>query len=282
MYEEELMEDLEYAEAEGAAELEDDLEEDYEDDLEADYGDDLEADYGDDLEAGYEDDFEEADLEDDLAFALAAEDSDEFFKRLFRGIRKVAGKVAPVIGRVARVAAPILSKIPHPYAQVAGRAAGLLSRLRAEGATEEEALDAMAELAAVDRRAVPIVAGIAARTLVKRRGATMPRAQRKQIVRTMNRTAKTLVRRRGPKAIRALAKVTKSVNRTAAAKGTPIPVKPKVVQRTVARVAKSPTLTRKLSKPSPRAKRIVRTAVRGRMMRSYTISGPTRITISAV
>ncbi len=295
----EYLEDLEYEEAEGAADLflEDDYEEDYEDDFEEDYEDDLEEDYEDDfyeddIEDDYEDDlydafedddFEDDDLEDTLAYALAAEDTDEFFKRLFKGAKKLFKKVAPVVGKVARVAAPILSKIPHPYAQIAGKAAGLIGKLRAEGATEEEALEAMAELASRDRRAVPLVAGIAARTLVKRKGAVMPKSQRKHVVRAMNKTAKTMVRKRGPKAVRAFAKITKSVKNTTAAKGTPTMAKPKVVQRTAAKVAKSPTMTRKLSKPSPKAKRTVRKVVAGKAGgRSYTIAGPARITITAV
>lgn len=290
MDDDEYLEDLDYEEAEGAAEFEFDEDDDFEDEFELgaedefedeDYYDGLEEvdDEDDDLEFGefeddYEDGFEDDDIEEDLAYALGAEDTDEFWGRLKKLYRKVK--------KVARKAAPILSSIPHPWAQGAGRAAAVISRLPAEGASEEEGLDAMAEAAVKDRRARPLVVGIAARTLVKRKGAQMSRTQRKRVVRTMNKAAKTLVRKRGPKAIRALAKITKSVKRTTAAKGTPTTVAPKIVLRTAAKVARSPALTRRLCKPSRRGRRFIKRPTMRRAIRSYMMSGPTRITISRV
>ncbi|MET0091477.1 MAG: hypothetical protein ABW068_15920 [Candidatus Thiodiazotropha sp.] len=55
----------------------------------------------------------------------------------------------------------------------------------------------------------------------------------------------------------------------------------KVVRRTASKVAKSPTLTRKLARPSAKAKSLVKKAGVGGKGRSYVIQGPTRITISA-
>ena len=97
----------------------------------------------------------------------------------------------------------------------------------------------------------------------------------------MKGAAKNLVRKRGPKAIRALPKIAKSVKRNAAIKGTPSVTALKVVRRTANKVAKSPTLTRKLAKPSAKAKRTVKKAGADGKGRSYVIQGPTRITISA-
>ena len=116
-------------EAEGFEEFEDEAE-GFEDEAEGFEEDSfLRSALGSVLGAESEKEFEEGEgfeeFEEEMAYALGAEDSDEFFRRL----RRIARRVAPVIGRVARVAAPILSRIPHPYAQVAGRIAGVAGRL---------------------------------------------------------------------------------------------------------------------------------------------------------
>jgi len=247
-------------------------------------------------------DVDEAELEEAMAYALGAEDTDEFFRRAFRAVRRVAGgaarvarRVAPVVGRIARVAAPIARAIPHPWAQAAAPALGLLGRLRAEGATEEEAMDAFAELAAYDETAIPIVAGLAARTLMRGRAARLPMAARRQLVRGMGTAARQLAQRRGPTAVRALPRIVRSVRRTAAVRRTPARTAPRIVQRTAARVARTPGLARRLSRPAPAARRRVRAIVRrvGGMMpggmipgigrgpggRTINLRGPVRITI---
>jgi hypothetical protein len=201
--------------------------------------------------------FEDDALEEGMAYALAAEDTDEFFRR----IRRLARRVAPVIGRVARIAAPILSRIPHPYAQAAGRIAGVAGRLLPQAESEEEALEAFAELAVINRRVVPLAAGIAARTIVGPRAATMSPTARRAAVRTLTRAARTLVQRGGPRAIRALPRIARTVRRTAAARGTPATARPQVVLRTAARVAATPRLARRLARPLPRGQRIARAAV---------------------
>jgi hypothetical protein len=301
--EEELMEDL-YDEAEGPAQM---AEEEYEDAYEEDLGEEEwdavdEGDYAEeDIDAGVDEDvydegedygdIDEGDLEDAMAYALGAEDTDEFFRRAFGALRRVAGgvarvarRVAPVVGRIARIAAPIARMIPHPWAQAAGPMLGLLGRLRAEGATEEEALDAFAELAAVDESAIPIVAGLAARTVLRGRAARMPMAARRRIVHGMTTAARTL-QRRGPGAIRALPRIARSVRRTAAVRRTPVRAMPRVMQRTTARVARRASLVRRLSRPSPAARRRVR-AVGGAVGvggggRSFTMQGPVRISITS-
>jgi len=320
-FEEDLFDDLAYEEAEGSAALFDDDgfdeldamdeeamlfdgEEDFEagdgfiadgfddsdgfDDLE---GDGFEAMAGfDDLEGEGFDDFEAEEAEDLLdsamAYALDAEDTDEFFKKLWRGIKKVgrgvvrvAKKAAPIIGKVARVAAPILSSIPTPWTQGIGAAASLLGSLAAEGATEEEALEAFAELAARQPAAVPIVAGLTARTVLKGAGKRMSPAARKRAVKDAKAAAKLLMRKRGPAAVRAMPKIAAAVRRQAAAKRTPPAARTKVIKRAALKVARSPEMTRKLSRPSAKAKRLVKNAGVGKM-RTITIPGPARITIS--
>ena len=286
LYEENLYEDL-ADEAEGAADAFDDGFEEYDEFDEADEADEFDeadeleaadadgfdefdegdaemeaADLGDEDIDAYEDDSFEGDedaFETAMAYALAAEDTDEFFRRVRRFVRRAA----PIVGRIARAAAPILRVIPHPVAQGAATAANLLGRLRFEGASEDEALEAMAELAARNPQVIPVVAGLAARTLVRRAGATMPTAARRQAVRNVARAAQTLVRSGGPARIRALPRVVRSVQRTAATRRTPPAVRPRVALNTARRVAASPRLARRLSRPLPRGRALVRRAVAG-------------------
>src|SRR5258708_4348486 len=289
LYEENLYEDL-ADEAEGAADAFDDGFEEYDEFDEADEADEFDeadeleaaedgfdefdegdaemeaADLGDEDIDAYEDDSFEGDedaFETAMAHALAAEDTDEFFRRVRRFVRRAA----PIVGRIARAAAPILRVIPHPVAQGAATAANLLGRLRFEGASEDEALEAMAELAARNPRVIPVVAGLAARTLVRRAGAAMPTAVRRQVVRNVARAAQTLVRSGGPARIRALPRVVRSVQRTAATRRTPPAVRPRVALNTARRVAASPRLARRLSRPLPRGRALVRRAVAGGALR---------------
>ncbi len=319
--ENEMYEDLEYEEAEGMSEFydeelgmdesdyydEDEFNDDFDDEFEAssfneDDSDDFEDfddfDDFDEFEGFSEyDGFDESDEFDDedgseeamdsvMAFALDSEDTDEFFKKLFRKAKKfakkavkVARKAAPIIGKIGRIAAPILSKLPFPQAQIAARVARLAGRLRAEGASEDEVLEAVAEIATKDKRALPIVAGLTAQTILKGKGQAMSFKARKKVVKDMKKAAKLLVRKRGSKAVRALPKIVKSVKRSTANKGTPSIVKTKIVKNTAIKVAKSPTLTRKLAKPSVKAKIAAKKVVKAR---SYTIPGPARITVTAV
>jgi len=309
--EEELYEDLAYEEAEGMSDLHDedlemdemdyydedefDDEDEYDEDETSDYFDDEFDDFDEDDELDEYDDFDEEDeFEDEeedamdsiMAFALDSEDTDEFFKKFFRRIKKVAKKVRRgvrkvkrFVGKAGRFAAPILSAIPLPQAQIAARVARMAGRLRAEGASEEEILEVMAEIATKDRRVLPIVAGLTAKTILKGKGTTMSFGARKKAVKDMKKAAKVLVRKQGPTAIRALPKIAKSVKRTTARKGTPTKAKLMIVKSTAMKVAKSPTMTRKLAKPSAKAKMLAKTVVKAK---SYTIPGPAKITITAV
>ena len=96
--------------------------------------------------------------------------------------------------------------------------------------------------------------------MIKDRGASMSPTQRKQAAKAATTAARTLVASGGPKAIRALPKIAKSVRRTAASKGTPPAMRPKVLARTAAKVAQRPGLLRNLSRPSPRGQAIAQRA----------------------
>jgi hypothetical protein len=127
--EQDIMEDLAYAESEGPADMmEDEVDpfNEYESDFagSSDFGED-EGDY-----FSGEDDFEADEADENvgqmLSGVLGAEDEDEFLGKLFSGAKNLIKKAAPVVGKIARGAAPILSMIPHPAAQVARRVAGML------------------------------------------------------------------------------------------------------------------------------------------------------------
>src|ERR1700732_669334 len=282
MNEQDVMEDLAYAEAEGPAEMADMMEGDFfEDEDSADLTEDY---FGEDGADFGEDAYESGDqlLTKVIGSALGAEDEDEFLGKLFSGIKNIAKKVAPVIGKIGRAAAPILGAIPLPQAQLAAKLAGLAGKLRAEGGTVEDALEAVSEIAVRDMRALPVVAGLAARSVIKNRGASMPPAQRQQVVNTMNRAAKTLVANGGPQGIRALRRITRSVKRNAAASGTPPSVQPRIVARAAAKVARHPALLQRLSTPSPHGQALAnaamgRTGWGGGASRTISIPGPATI-----
>jgi len=83
----------------------------FEEGFEADVGDEFAADYGeaDPLQA----------MEEAMADALEADDSDEFLRRVSRGIRSAANMARQVgrgVGQATRVVSPIASAIPLPQA----------------------------------------------------------------------------------------------------------------------------------------------------------------------
>lgn len=281
MRQQDIMADLAYAEADGSADMwEDEADWFGESGFEEDGYEDSDF-FGEDESEWFEEDMAADEADEEIGRALGsilgAEDEDEFFGKLFSAAKNIIKKAAPVVGKIARGAAPILSMIPHPAAQVGSQVANVLGKLRAEGATVEDALEAVAEVAVRDRRAMPIVAGLAARSVIKNKGATMPPAQRQQVARTMTNAAKQLVASGGPKAIRALPKITKSVKRTAAARGTPVAVRPKVVARTASKVAQNPAMLRRLSTPSPKGQALAQRAGAGRVL---DVTGPATITIN--
>ncbi len=273
-YDEEMFDELGFDEAEGAADSFDEMDEFDE----ADEGDEFdEADEGDEFdEADEGDEYAEAEESDEewdnaLAFALGAEDTDEFFRRIARAARTVAGAVrraAPTIGRIARAVGPVASLIPGVGTAIGG-VANVVGQLMADEASEEEALDAFAELAVRNRRAVPLVAALATRRVLGPAAARMPQQARVQAVRTVRNAANQLVARGGPTAIRALPRIARSVQRTGVARRTPAMVRPRVLAQTARRVAqRNPQLHRRLTRPLAPGRQVLRrtgAAVRGGM-----------------
>lgn len=307
MYPADVMDDLFYEEAEGLSEMDydDDFEDEY-DDFEA-YDDDFEAydddsfddfyaydefddDYDDDLYDAYdafEDDYDEFDddYDDDgldildyfVAEALDSYDTDEFLKKLRRKFRKVfkkVGKVAKKIGRgvgkVARKVAPIAKLIPLPQAQAVGRIAGIAGKLLADGADELEAIDALADYADYTGEfdaAAPVIAGLAVKKAMPS-VATLPISKRKKIVKQTKKAAKILARRQGAKATKAMPKVVQAAKMVTKKTGQPIT---RTIPKTAAKVAKSPTTTRRL------ASKVKKVAKMKRMMKGTRKPYPYRM-----
>jgi hypothetical protein len=254
-----------------------------EDGFEADVGDDFAEDYAEDYEAANPLDA----MEEAIADALDADDSDEFLRRLSRGIRtatSIARRVGRGVGQVARVVGPIASAIPLPQAQLIGRVANVAGRLLADGADEFTALDEMLAFAedehAVDA-AAPVIAGLTIRTIMPR-AARLNRTTRRQLVRSVSQSTRALARRQGPQAMRAVPRVVQAVQRTAQRHRMPVQQLPQAMRRAVARVASNPNLVRRLARSPSRTTSTtrqlrVRTGV-GAPQR-IVISGPVEITI---
>ncbi len=256
----------------------------YEDTLENYGAEGYSEDYGEDYftEEGYSDS-----IDDLVADALDAQDTEEFLRRLSRIARRAAGvarRVGRGIGQAARVVAPIASAIPLPQAQAIGRIANIAGRLMADGADEFELLDNLFDLAEEEGdidAAAPVIAGLTVR-------ATMPRVTqaarpvRRQVVRSVTQATRTIVRRQGVPAAREIPQVVRTVQQTAAQRRLPAQQLPQAIRSTAARVAASPQLTRRMAQATRRPP----SRVRGRRLGSatgltqrYSVSGPVEIII---
>ena len=167
-------------------------------------------------------------------------------------------RAAPTIGRIARAVGPVASLIPGVGTAIGG-VANVVGQLMADEASEEEALDAFAELAVRNRRAVPVVAALAARRVLGPAAARLPVQARVQAIRTVRNAATQLVNRGGPGAIRALPRIARSVQRTGVARRTPAVVRPRVLAQTARRVAqRNPQLRRRLTRPLAAGRQVLR------------------------
>jgi hypothetical protein len=212
-------------------------------------GDPLEADL---LEGADELDFEAADamdamdeLEEAVTEALDAEDADEFLGGLWKGIRSVARKVAPIVSQVA----PLL---PIPGAGLIGKAADVIGQVAADEADELDALDGVIEAAdEADEfdAAAPVVAGLAIRKGLPK-AARLQHPQRKQLVKATTAATRHIARRHGPEAVAALPAIVNHARRVAVQQGVPAHQLPHLVRRTAAKVAQSPQLVRRFARAS--------------------------------
>lgn len=213
------------------------------------------------------DDFEEDEAEDEfadaMAYALGAEDTDEFLKKLWGGIKKVGRKIFRGVKKVAPVLSRVSRFIPGPYGALLSKGLGMLRHLRYEGASEDEALEAFAELAAYDEAVVPVVSALAVKSLAKGKTKNMSHAKRKKLVKDITKATKQLIKNsQSPKAVRAVPRIVMSVKKSSSAKRTPLALRPVAAKKVIKKVARNPRLTRKLAKPSLKGKRIMKKAVR--------------------
>ncbi len=213
---------------------------------EAELGDPLEADFaegmdGMEMEAG--DAAEE--LEQAVTEALDAEDADEFLGGLWKSIRSVAKKVAPIISQVA----PLL---PIPGAGLIGKAADVVSQVAADEADELDAIDGLIDIAddadALEM-AAPVVAGLAIRKAMPT-VARLPHGQRKQLVKATSAATRHIARRHGAQAVAAMPAIVRHPRRIAVQQGLPSHQLPHLVRRTAAKVAQSPHLVRRFARAS--------------------------------
>jgi hypothetical protein len=272
-----------------------------EDDYEAELGEDFGDDYFSDSEANDWDALEEA-----VADALDAEDSDEFFRQLVGGISRVAGaarrgattagRVARGVGRAAQTAGRVAGQVQrvagragraaNPLASILGQVAPLLQQYAAQGFDELDALEDLADLFADEEldEALPVIAGIAARTMVRPvlRRAALSSPLRRQIVHSTTQVARNLVRRQGPAALRALPRIAQSVGQTAARRRLSPSRLPQAIRQTGARVAAQPRLVGQLSRPAPGMRRTSVRPGRGRggLPQRLRLQGPVEIMIT--
>ena len=303
-FENDVMDDLMYDEAEGLSEMDyvDEFDDEYDEYDEFDSYDEFDDEFDDEYDEydEFDDEYNEYDEFDDayddsdlmdmmadiVADALDAEDTDEFFKKLWRKAKRfgrkaigVARKVGRGIGKVSRIAAPWLKRIPLPWTQALGRIAGITGRLMADGADEFEAINVFADYADYDDldAAIPVIAGLTIRKTVP--GIKYkPKSVRKKLVKAVSKATKKVVSRQGPKAAKAMPKVVQTAKKVSKQTGQPLT---KAIAKTATKVSKSPTTTRKMALP------VVKKAKTGlgkmgscpTCGKTYSLRGPVTISI---
>lgn len=264
-----------------------------EEDSEADLGDEFAEEGADAMDA----------LEEAVADALDAEDSDEFLSRLISGVRRVAGLVgrgAGAVRRAAGTAQRVAGRVGGVARRVEGAAGGslpdvlrqLLPLLQQGAAQGADGLDLFEDLAdwyeTEDAdEALPVLAGVVARAalrpLARQGAAVVGRNLGRQLVRQTTQAARALVRRQGPQAVRALRPIARSVGRAAARRSLRPAALPAAIRKTASRVAAQPRLAQRLSRPARRAGRAgpirSRLVVRGGTPRRFVIPGPVEIRV---
>jgi hypothetical protein len=192
-----------------------------------------------------EGDFVDFDVfESAMVDALEAEDTDEFFRRLVRGIGRVARGIGRGIGRIARVVAPIASAIPLPWTQAIGRVARVAGRLMADGADEFEAIDALVNLAEAEElmdAAAPAIASMALHGVMPQ-AARLPPTTRQQLLRATTQAASAIARRQGVPAVRALPAVVQTAQRVVQQQGQSPRALPSAIHRVGMRLSQNPQL----------------------------------------
>lgn len=283
-YEDEMMDDLFFDEADGFDEgglgFDEDVYEDAFDESDDDMWEGADGDYYDDEFDGFDaydefDEFDEEDafedeadeMEDDLvdamADALGAEDADEFLGKVFGAFKRIGKKV---LRGARRILPHVARMLPGPYGSMLSTGMRLLGRLRFEGGSEEEALDAFSELAAYDEAAVPVVSALALRALDKKKIKRLPKSKRKLLVKKITHATRQLMRKsRNPRVVRAIPIVVGKVRARTARSPMPMTAKAHAAHKIIKKVARSKRLAHKLAQTTPRvvrAQKVVRKAIK--------------------
>jgi hypothetical protein len=212
--------------------------------------------------------------------ALEAADTDEFFGKIGGFLKRVGRGV----GKAARFIGPLASAIPIPQAQLIGRAAGLIGNVLADEGDEIDAFEDLADYAteedAIDALA-PAIAAMAIRHGLKHHAAALPRAQRKQLVKTVTAATRHLAHKHGPHAVGAMPVIVAHARHVAQRKGLPAKQLPKLVAHSVRAATRSPRLLRRLTSAGTRLRagqgvRHGRARTRSGAATGYGYTGPGR------
>jgi hypothetical protein len=174
-------------------------------------------------------------LEDIMADALNAEDTNEYFSEVLRGVRRLACQ-APT----SSVIKPLWRFIP------------LLQQYARQNFDEMEALENLVQLSKEELdAATPLLGGFAVRTIVRpiqqRSVRPLTSQTRHQLVRSGTQATRNLARRCGPQAVRALPKIAQGIRIQAVRNRLPIQTLPSAVQNLTSVVTRQPGLARQLS-----------------------------------
>jgi hypothetical protein len=191
-------------------------------------------------------------LEQAVAAALHAEDSGEFYGRLFSRLRAAVRPAAPAMSALgaAKAGEQARNRIAGPVPHISREAAivirqilPLLRQYADYGCDEAEALEDLADWFAQEESyaALPVLGGMAARTLVfplmRRTGIRLSQPEACALVRGATQAGRALIRAGGGQALRALPDVTRAVVRTALRQRLAVKALPEALRRAVQQVA---------------------------------------------
>lgn len=238
-------------------------------------------------------------MEEAVANALDAENSDEFFRQLLSGIRGIVCNGSQSVGTTGCVAGQASDNSTRGARSAKAVAIGrtgqqrlltLLQQHADQRSDEMDTFEALADLFVQEGmdEALPILSGVVARValrpLLQRNGAIAGQAVNRQIVRGATQAARNLVSRQGAQAIRALRPIATSVGRVAVRRGMKSAALPNAIRQAVATVAAQPTLARRLAQTTVQTGRTEvprsRLSISGDgVPRRFVVNGPVEIII---
>jgi hypothetical protein len=291
----ETFEEASYNDSFEGDEMDEDDRDQYDEEAEM-YGDEAyfgEEEFQNDFEGAFEDEFTEQasdgmdSMEEVVANALDAKNSDEFIRRLISGIRGTS-----TVGRVAKAGTQRASatKARSTSSGSLQQLLPLLQRHVAQGANEMDMFEELADLFEQENmdEALTILGGVVARVtlrpLVQRSGAMTGQAVSRQLVRGATQAARNLISRQGVQAVRALRPIAISVGRVAVRRGMKPTALPSAIRRAAATVAAQPALARRLAQTTVRTGRaeVPRSRLSisgGGVPRRFVVNGPVEIII---